>query len=308
MFVAMITAIAFLAIGQTSINYGNPPGQGPMLQNPKYPEEAYLGGQLEAVHGLKPHATVVLGQYIQRTAKPITDLSGYLDMNPRDAMAKQPIKVGYTAYKVTNSTYEGKPCILFESDATRSRIREYKNTASFRVVDTTPLQRYRKVWLTPEGVPLRETGGFRNYQGTWELDAKFGKDDIEITTAGPKGKKTMAIVPAGGLELFANEFKPMVDGDKILMPEKKFSRLDPVTGGIISITAKVGVKWEGTLFLKKFAGQRVDYSFGDRFEVAFVTKDMDLLQVNLPNGESLMADIDPTEGKPVTRLKSGGGG
>ncbi len=305
----MIVALAAVVLGQTSITYGKPPGGGPLLAKPQYPEEAYLGGHLEVAYGLKPHATVVLGQYIHRTSKPISDLSGYLDLNPRDVLAKQPVKVGYTAYKVSNSVYEGKPCILFESDATRNRIREYVNTASFRVVNTTPLQRYRKVWLTPEGVPLRETSGFRNYQGTWELDAKFVKDEVELTTAGPKGKKTTTIFPAGGIELFANEFKPMFDGDKTLMQEKKFSRLDPVSGGMVTVVAKVGVRFEGSMFLKKFSGNRIDLAVGNGFEVAFVTKDMDLLQVNLPNGESLMADIDPTEAKEgVSKVKTSGGG
>ena len=305
----MVIALAILTLGQVSITHGKAPGPGPMLQNPAYPEEAYLGGHREVVYGLKPHATVVLGQYIHRTAKPITDLSGYLDMNPREAMAKQPVKVGYTAYKVSNSVYEGKPCVLFESDATRNRVREYVNTASFRVVNSTPLQRYRKVWISPEGTPLRETSGFRNHQGTWEIDAKYLKDEIELTTAGPKGRKTTTIFPAGGIELFANEFKPMIEGGKAVMNEKKFSRLDPTSGGVVTITAKFGVRFEGTMFLKKFSGDRIDFSFGNRYEVAFVTKDTDLLQVNLPNGESLLADIDPTEGKSdIQRVKSGGGG
>ncbi len=295
----MVTFIAILALAspQVSISHGAAPGGGPMIANPKYPEEAYLGGQLEAVAGLQPHATVVLGQYIHRTAKPITDLSGYLEMNPRESMAKTPIKVGYTAYKVSNSTYDGKPCQLFESDGTRNRIREYVNSGGFRTVNTTPLQRYRKVWLTSEGIPLRETAGFRNHQGTWEIDAKFLKEEVEITVSHPKGRRTAIIFPAGGIEMFANEFKPMVDGEKVLIPEKKFSRIDPLTGGIISVTAKIGVKFEGTMFLKKFSGHRVDFAIDNRFEVAFVTKDMDLLQVNVPNGESLMADTDPTEGR-----------
>ena len=304
----MISAIAILAVGQVSIGYGPAPGGGPMRPNPNYPEETYLGGHLEMSGGLKPHATVVLGHYIHRTSKPITDLSGYLDLNPRDAMAKQPVKVGYSAYKVSNSTYEGKPCILFESDSTRTRAREYVNGQSFRVTNITPLQRYRKVWLTPEGVPLRETSGFRNYQGTWEIDAKFLKEEIEISAAGPKGKKTATIFPAGGIESFANEFKPMFAGDKVLLSEKKFSRLDPITGGAYNVSAKVGVRWAGSMFLKKFEGQRVEYSFGNRYEVAFVTNDMDLLQVNLPNGESLMADIDPTEGREGVKKVGGGGG
>lgn len=304
----MITTIAILALApQVGVKYGPAPGGGPMIANPKYPEEAYLGGQLEAVVGLRTHATVVLGQYIHRTAQPISDLSGYLEMNPRGSMAKTPVKVGYTAYKVTNSTYEGKQCLLFESDGTRTRIREYLNSGGFREVNTTPLQRYRKVWLTSEGVPMRELAGFRNHQGTWEADAKFLKEEIEVTVANPKGKRTTTLFPAGGIELFANEFKPMVDGEKVLMPEKKYSRLDPITGGVVSITAKIGTKWEGSMFLKKFSGHRVDFTLDNRFEVAWITKEMDLLQVNVSNGESLMADIDPTEGKVgVSKVKGGG--
>jgi hypothetical protein len=307
----VVAAIALVALlnPQVTITHGPPPGGGPLLPNPTYPEETYLSGQLEATGGLKTHSTVVLGHYIHRTAKPISDLSGYLDMNPRDSMAKQPVKVGYSAYKVTNSTYEGKPCILFESDSVRNRIREYRDSINRKVVNTTPLRRYRKVWLTPDAIPMRETAGFSNYQGVWEIDAKFLKEEIEITTTGPKGKKTATIFPAGGMELFANEFKPMLDGDKVLMSEKKFSRLDATTGGVVQIVAKVGVKFEGSMFLKKFSGNRVDYAIGNRYEVVFVTKDMDLLQVNLPNGESLLADVDPTEGKPgVQRVKGGGGG
>lgn len=306
----MVAAIALVTLigHQTTITHGPAPGGGPMIPNPRFPEEAYLSGHLEAVFGLKTHGTVVLGQYIHRTAQPISDLSGYLEMNPRDALAKTPVKVGYSAYKVTNSTFEGKSCLLFESDATRNRIREYRNTASFRVVDTTPLQRYRKVWLTPEGVPLREVSGFRNYQGAWEIDAKFLKEEVEITAAGPKGKKTATIFPVGGIELFANEFKPMADGEKVLLPEKKFSRLDPITGGVVTITAKLGVKFEGTMFLKKFTGHKVEFAFGNKYEVAFVSKDNDLLQVNVPNGESLMADNDPTEHKPGLKRIGGGGG
>lgn len=301
--------LASLALAQqsTGITYGPAPGRQP-IQAPAYAEACYLSDHEAVTVGLKLHATTVMGQYIAKTSKPITDLSGYLDLNPKDSMAKQPVRVGHAAFKVTNSTYEGKPCLLFESDGMRTRVREYRNSNELNVVDTTPIQRYRKVWLTAEGVPLRETGGFRNYQGTFEIDAKFKKDEIEITTAGPKGRKTATIFPAGGVELFANEFKPMVDGEKVLMAEKTFSRLDPMTGGIYTVVVKLGVKFEGSIFLKKFSGHRVDFQIGETKEIAFVTKDMDLLQVNLPRGESLVVDIDPTERKnDVSRLKSGGG-
>jgi len=304
----MLTAIAILAIGQVGISYGNPPGgQRPQLANPAYPEEAYLGGQLEIACGLKPHATIVLTQYIHRTSKPITDLTGYLDLNPRDALAKQPISVGYTATKLSNTVLDGKQCLLFESDAKRNRVRQYRDSRSLDVMNITPIQRIRKVWLTAEGVPLQEVSLYANHQGLWQVEAKFLKEEVEVTTTTPRGKKSATIFPSGGMEAFANEFKPMVDGDKVLIPEKTFSRLDPISGGIVQITAKIGVPWQGSMFLKKFAGQRLDLAFGNRFEVAFVTKDMDLLQVNLPNGESLMRTTDPTEGKSGT-VKIGGGG
>jgi hypothetical protein len=302
----MLTAIAVLAISQTTIGYGPAPGR-PQVQNPSYPEEAYLGGQLEIACGLRTHATVVLTQYIHRTSRPISDLTGYLDLNPRDALAKQPISVGHTATKVTNTVLEGKECILLESDARRSRIRQYRDSRSLDVVNITPIQRLRKVWLTPDGVPIRETSVYANHQGAWQIDAKFLKEEVEVTATSPKGKKTATLFPSGGMEMFANEFKPMVAGDKVVLPEKSFARLDPVSGGIVQITAKIGTPWQGSMFLKKFSGHRVDLSFGNRYEVAFVTKDMDLLQVNLPNGESLMMTSDPTEGRSGT-IKIGGGG
>jgi len=280
----------------------------PQIKPPAYAEEAYVGGQLESAVGLKPHATVVLGQFISRISKPSSsDLSGYLELNPKDALARQPIRVGFIGFKVSNSVYQGKPCVLFESDGTRNRVREYKNENNFSVINATPIQRYRKVWLTPEGIPLRETSGYRDYAGTYEVDAIFKKDEIELTTAGPKGKRTATIIPAGGVELFANEFKPMIDGEKILLPEKKFSRLDPVTGGVVQVTAKVAAKFEGSVFLKKFTGHRIDYTVGDHMEVAFVSYAMDILQVNIPHGESLLAEIDPTSDKSGTaRIKTGG--
>jgi hypothetical protein len=301
--------LVITAIGQgTTINYGPGPGHVP-IKPPLYAEEAYLAGQQEIAAGLKPHATIVFGQYIARTSQPISDLSGYLDMNPRDSLAKQPVKVGYAAFKVTNSTFEGKSCVLFESDSRRNRAREFRNSNELNVIDTTPVERYRKVWLNPDGVPIRETAGYRSYQGTWEMDARFGKEELEITLSGPKGKRSMNLVPAGGIELFANEFKPMVDGEKILLEEKKFSRLDPITGGITQITAKVAAKFEGSIFLKKFSGHRIDFTIGETKQIAFVSKDMDLLQVNLPHGESLVADNDPTEGRSgIGKLKPGGGG
>lgn len=282
----------------------------PQTKPPSYLEDAYLGGHLESAIGLKPHPTIVFGQYISRVARlSNNDLSGYLELNPRDALARQPVQVGYVSFKVTNSVFEGKPCVLFESEGTRNRVREFKDENKFNVVNATPIQRYRKVWLSPEGLPLKETSGFRNYQGTYEIDAIFKKDEIELTTAWPKGRRTVTIFPAGGVELFANEFKPMVDGEKVLLPEKKFSRLDPITGGVVQITAKVAAKFEGSVFLKKFVGHRIDYTIGDHMEVAFVSYGMDMLQVNIPHGESLVAQVDPTADKVgTTRIKTGGGG
>ncbi|MCC7230286.1 MAG: hypothetical protein IT203_07810 [Fimbriimonadaceae bacterium] len=300
-------ALATLAPHSIGITHLAEPGRLPN-QTPASTESCYLSDHEAVAVGLKLHATTVMGQYIAMTSRPITDLSGYLDLNPKDSMAKQPVRVGHAAFKVSNSTYDGKPCLLFESDGMRTRVREYRNSNDLNGVDTTPIQRYRKVWLTAEGIPLRETGGFKNNQGTFEIDAKFKKDEIEITTAGPKGRKTATIYPAGGVESFANEFKPMVDGEKVLLAEKTFSRLDPMTGGIYTVAVKLGVKFEGSIFLKKFSGHRVDFQIGETKEIAFVSKDMDLLQVNLPRGESLVADIDPTERKnDVSRLKSGGG-
>ena len=73
------------------------------------------------------------------------------------------------------------------------------------------------------------------------------------------------------------------------------------------VDAKIGVPWQGSMFLKKFVGQRVDLSFGNRYEVAFVSKEMDLMQVNVPNGESLVPTVDPTEARSGASRVGGGG-
>jgi len=271
------------------------------------PEEAYLGGYLESAIGLKLHPTTVFSQCISRISRPRTDLSGYYDLNPKDAMAKEPTSVGFSASKVSRSVYEGKPCLLFESDAARNKRRDYKNSDGINVINITPVQRYRKVWISENGTPLFETSGYRSGSGTYELKATFKGDEVEIEVAGPKGKRTATIYPAGGVELFANEFKPMIDGEKVLVKEKSFSRLDPVTGGVVKIQAKVGGKFTGSLFTKRFEGHRIDFTFDGREQIGFVTFDMDLLQVNLPYGETLFAQTDPTDGKgSPTRIKTGG--
>jgi|GEM_PF-4634535 len=290
----MLTILATLALAQQT--------------KPPTPEEAYIGGHLEAVAGIKLHGIVVFGQYQSRVSRPDTELSGYYELNPKDTLARTPVRVGSTGWKVSNSMYDGKPCLLLETDGIRNKVRQYRNDNGIDTNYTTPVQRYRKVWVSTDGIPLHEQSGFRNQSATYELDAIFKKDEIELTTAGPKGKRTTTIYPAGGIDLFANEFKPMIDGEKILLPEKKFSRLDPVSGGVVQITAKVGPKFEGMVFQKKFTGYRIDFTVGDHSEVAFVSNAMDLLQVNIPHGESLLPDMDPTEGKSdVKKIKAGGG-
>ena len=81
----------------------------------------------------------------------------------------------------------------------------------------------------------------------------------------------------------------MLDGKKVLLPEKSFIRIDPVTRGVKQFKAKVVGHFTGIVTGRKFNGSCVELTAGQEVQKAYVSDEGDLIQVDLPNGHFLLA-------------------
>jgi hypothetical protein len=68
-------------------------------------------------------------------------------------------------------------------------------------------------------------------------------------------------------------FKPMLDGKKVLLKEKDYYTLSPLTGMPVHYVAKMGGRWNGTMFYHPCNGQYVDLTCGPYHQKIYVSDD-----------------------------------
>ncbi|MFY9235458.1 MAG: hypothetical protein WAO58_13480 [Fimbriimonadaceae bacterium] len=231
----------------------------------------WLGGQKEYALGVQLQSPSVLGLYVSR--KTGTSFGDVVNKTSID------LRLGWMGWKVVNGLFAQKPCLVLDTDAYTTQVLKGGNLEARSTIKLT-----RQTYVSLEGKVLRETYTWQDASGNYRGEALFGKDEIELTTSGPKGTKTTTIFPADGMAPFDAAFTPMIKNGEVTLREKTFAVLNPVTGAPLKVTARISNRFDwtqGTGLVKK-KGQTIDFIWPDHTQKAYITDKGELCKVDLP--------------------------
>jgi hypothetical protein len=253
------------------------------------PQGPWLGGQREIFLGPTDQGATVLGLYVNR--KTGTSIGDIIDKRFVE------VRLGWMGWKVSNGTFGGKPCKVLDTDGfttVTKRIEGRKQTTTL----TDQIKVVRQTYLDPaSGKILRETYRWQDSQGAFTGEALYGKDEIELKVQGPGVNRTTTVFPEGGTDLLDAMYKPMQVNGKVLMQEKKFAVLNPLTGGVQKVTARISGHFNWNLALVKRKGTVVEITWPDHVQKAYVDENGELLKVDLPEGRYLLFESLKEPGK-----------
>jgi hypothetical protein len=199
-------------------------------------------------------------------------------------------------WSVGKYSIEGKPCLLLQTDGFLHQEIETQHRRTLNVKNTAN----RAYWVDETtGKILKETSFISTQSGNYSMEAIYGEEEYELTMKTPKGETKGAVTPGMGMDKLQALFSPMIVEGKVVLKEKEFARLDPLTGGPIKFTARIAGKFSGRLDDSKriYEGHTIDIKGGGRSEKAFVSHSGLLMKVELPQERYLHLEMSPEQRK-----------
>jgi hypothetical protein len=284
-------------------------GQARTVNAPKIPyQPPVIGGQKQIIFGVKPESTVFLNGYLERevAAKHIAtpgNTGDYVDSWIPGGMHEE--NLGFFDCSVKEDTLFNKPCLLITSSG------KWNQTLGTRPREVK-VQNFAKQqwWVSADGTILRHYSAMQTPDGMQFGDCTYGKDSVERRFTGLNGKTSFGeVFPSCGMEALNAQFKPMVVDGKVVMRDKDFYVLNPLTGAIDKYSAHVSGTFKGEFLSATFKGKLYDITGPKFFEKVFVDDTGDLVKVALDDDRSFVINVVPSShldeyGRPI---RKGGG-
>lgn len=118
----------------------------------------------------------------------------------------------------------------------------YTSTYVVQGQRNTPLrsvQRKVESWVDFKGVVRRVHTFYRDDRKAVEIDAKFGKDEIEMEITENGKKRSATMNPVQGVAAFNSPIEDMIKNADKDRKERLWCMIDPATGGIIQYTLRI---------------------------------------------------------------------
>ena len=278
----MITTLAFAAL---------------QLQNtvPKLKYEIPIcGGQREIVMGVKPQEYALLNGYYVReiAAKHLAtpgNTGGYVDSIVPGGTAED--NLGYFDCSTKADTLFEKPCFVVTTVAKWNQSYGKKpNTISWQDFSK------QQWWVTADGTILRHYYTLQTPDGLQTGDCTYGKDSIQRRYTNAKGQTSFGeIFPACGMDALNAQFKPMIADGKVVLRDKDFCILNPITGGIEKFSAHSAGTFKGEFLNATFKGKVFEIDCPNNvFQKAFIDDSGDLVKVALSEEKYFVISVVPS--------------
>lgn len=206
-------------------------------------------------------------------------------------------RVGHTTWSVTPGVFGSSPCLAISCTAFRNQSWEYRKTVYGLK------HKGSRTWYVDEGGKLLgETCDLEMATGRWSLDVTYGKEDYTVTSTVPgKPRRTLTVTPGCGIEaLTIDPFRPMIKADptgkaaEVLLKEKTYYALDPMTASPLKYTARVSGAFSGKIFDRDYTGLEVELVGGPERQYAWIAHDGNMLKMVLSTaGAYLLLDMKP---------------
>jgi hypothetical protein len=298
MLTALALSVAILGQRQTlnvpKINYEIPVsgGQREIILGPKLAESAQLNGTYEREIAAKHLATP-------------DNTGGYVDSMIPGGTAED--NLGFFECSTRADNIFGKDCMLITSTARwNQKIGKKPHEIKFQTYSK------QQWWVLADGTILRHYYMLQTPDGTQSADCTYGKDSIQRRYTDAAGQITFGeIFPSCGMEALHAQFKPMLVDGKVVLREKKYTVLNPLTGGLEDYVVYPAGTFKGEWLSATFKGKLFNID-GPKHtsEKVFIDDTGDLVKVNLSEEKYFVIVTLPKShadefGHPVR--KSGGG-
>jgi|GEM_PF-3267670 len=195
---------------------------------------------------------------------------------------------GYVRWSVTEGTMFNKQCLVIKTDGiTKGEIKTKTKRLEYANQNTTTW------WTQPDGKLLREAIALSGPEGQRKAEIVFWPDHLEVSVSQGNERKSYTLFPNIDMSLFHTMFKPMVEGDKITQTYKEFYTFDPFTKEFTKYKAFVSGNFKGTWLGEKFEGKHFNIDTDKVSQVAFLSKENDLIKVDLPDDTSIVLNFLP---------------
>ena len=212
---------------------------------------------------------------------------------------------GYVRWSVKEGTIFSKPCLIIKTDGTtKGEIRTKTKRFEYANQNTTTW------WVQTDGKLIRQSVQLNGPEGQKHAEAVFWPDHIEVSVSDGGRNKSFTMYPNIDMTFIHAMFKPMVEGDKITVNYKEFYTFDPFTQQFTKFKAYVSGNFKGTWLGEKFEGKHFNIESEKLAQVAFLSKENDLIKVDLPDNTSIVLNFLPHDRDPfykATGLKKIGG-
>jgi len=295
----MFTALALAAVcAQQGVDMNN-------LPKIDY-ETPIMGGQRELILGPKQEDSTLLNGYYDRdvAAHPLftpDNTGGYVESwNPGGSVEDS---LGYFDCATKTDSLFNQACLAITTTA------KWNQTIG-RKPHQIKFSDYAKEewWVTADGKILREYAMLQTPQGTQTADCAYGKDSIQRRYTGLDGQTSFGeIFPVCGMDALNDRFKPMLADGKLLMREKVFNAIDPLTGGMEKYTVRTAGTFKGNWLFAWFEGRLFDIEGPNKlFEKVFLDNTGDLVKVALTDEKYFVINVIPSShldenGHPITK-------
>lgn len=259
------------------------------LPQPYY-APAFTAGQREVVFGPDPLAEVTMEVRNEKITP--------AQFTPNKILgdSDEIYSIGYVRWSVTDGTLFDKPCRILKMDGiTRGENKTKFKSFQYASRNTTTY------WITTEGKILRQSVYLANPWETQKAECVYWKDHIDVSVDDKKSRKTFSVYPSVDLSLVDLQFKPMFDGQKVLMHTKEYFVFDPFTQAFLKYRVGVGGNFHGTFLNMKFEGTRFDIEGPKATVKAYISKEGDLVKVDLTESTALVLNNIPRSRDPMVQ-------
>lgn len=200
-------------------------------------------------------------------------------------------RVGYFAWSMTDSKFEGAPCKLFKGDSTwRYRVRRGRNVPD--LVFNPKI--YVNAWLSPAGKLLRMTTAYAGIGLPIQTDATFKADGIELTMIAGKTLKKTTLYPANGMDKFDHFFEPFTQDGLVTSRARSYTIIHPLTGAPLDFSVTEFGQFRGKMLDLPHEGHKFKIWNKEGAAIALVSRQGQLLQVNLPRSHDAVYEVAPS--------------
>ncbi|AIE84782.1 hypothetical protein [Fimbriimonas ginsengisoli] len=255
---------------------------------------AYLPGQREIVVGAKPYRDTVMAIQYSGESAPLSG-GGRIQAPVWEEHAE-----GYVRWSLQPSDLDGIKCLLLKTEGITK--------PKFHGVQVM-VQAIRNYWLTSEGQILKQFDLQSDPLGARAATSIFHEDSVDIEVTEGKDTRKTTLYPGDAMSRIQSQFKPMMQGTKVEMDEKRFAVFNPFRGGYDEYTVKRSGRFAGPYMQIPFKGESFDIVGPKAKQRAFVSEEGDLVKVELPKNRFLVLTTAPASREtPYWTVPAKGGG